>query len=66
MAVRTVEQRLNETQRIYRWRLRELLCAGYDRQSARLLAGDFAVDLHLAADLSRGGCPPATALRILL
>jgi hypothetical protein len=66
MAARTVEKRLDETRRIYRWRLRELLGAGYDRRDARVLASDFSIDLHLAVELPRRGCPPATAVRILL
>jgi hypothetical protein len=40
--------------------------AGYERGDALLLAFDPAVDLHRATDLLRAGCPPATAIRILV
>lgn len=55
-----------EVRVVYRWRLEELLRAGYDRRAARLLAGDFSIDLHLAVDLPRRGCSTKVALRILL
>ncbi len=48
------------------WRLEELLAAGYEAGDARLLAADAEVDLHLATDLPRRGCPHKTALHILL
>jgi hypothetical protein len=48
------------------WRLEELLAAGYEAGDARLLAADIEVDLHLATDLPRRGCPHKTALHILL
>ena len=55
-----------ESERIVSWRLEELERAGYDRFAARELAERMDVDLHLAVALTRGGCPPATALSILL
>jgi hypothetical protein len=55
-----------EPERIVSWRLEELERAGYDRPTARKLAERTNVDLHLAVALVRGGCPPATALSILL
>ena len=51
---------------VLRWRLHELLRAGYARDDAIVLTSHREVDLHLATDLVRKGCPPATALRILL
>jgi hypothetical protein len=51
---------------ILAWRIAVLDRAGYDEGDAVLLAAVRAVDLHLAADLLQRGCPPETALRILL
>ncbi len=48
------------------WRLEELVAAGYEAGDALLLAAHTEVDLHLAADLPRRGCPHKTALHILL
>jgi hypothetical protein len=55
-----------ESERIERWRVEELARAGYDADDAVELAGRSYVDLHLAVQLLERGCPPATALRILL
>jgi cephalosporin-C deacetylase-like acetyl esterase len=55
-----------ESERIERWRAHELERAGYDADDAAELAARHDVDLHLAVDLLERGCPPATALRILL
>ena len=49
-----------------RWRLKELLRAGYTWDQGVMLACRPEVDLHLAIDLLRNGCPPTTALTILL
>lgn len=62
---RTVE-RLDEESAIFAWRLGTLDQAGYDGLSAVLLASSRHVDLHLAVDLLDRGCPPDTALDILL
>ena len=48
------------------WRLAQLLEAGYPDEVAALLATRPEVDLHRAVDLLGRGCPPATAVRILL
>ena len=48
------------------WRLAMLEQAGYEEREARLLAECLEIDLHLATDLLEKGCPPDTALRILL
>jgi hypothetical protein len=51
---------------VIEWRLDELIAAGYERNDALTLARRVEVDLHLAADLPRRGCPHKTAIRILL
>jgi cephalosporin-C deacetylase-like acetyl esterase len=55
-----------ESERIQRWRAEELERAGYDGPDAIELAARADVDLHLAVELLERGCPPSTALRILL
>jgi hypothetical protein len=55
-----------ESERIERWRVEELARAGYDADDAVELASRSYVDLHLAIELLERGCPPRTALRILL
>ena len=55
-----------EEERVFSWRHANLLAAGYDHRLAFKLALQPEVDLHLAIRLRRTGCPPETALRILL
>jgi hypothetical protein len=55
-----------ELDEIVRWRVERLLAAGYDGESALLIALDSAVDLHAAVALVHAGCAPETAARILL
>jgi hypothetical protein len=55
-----------EDDRVARWRLEQLTRAGYEETAALVLADLVDVDLHLAVDLVRQGCPSDTALRILL
>ena len=55
-----------ESERVLLWREEELERVGYERATARDLAERAYVDLHLAMDLLRRGCPADTALRILL
>lgn len=55
-----------EQDRIENWRTEELERAGYSRRAASRLAARHHVDLHLAVDLLRRGCPPELAVRILL
>jgi hypothetical protein len=55
-----------EAEMILRWRFDELARSGYDVESALLLASHVEVDLHDATELVRRGCPPETAIRILL
>lgn len=63
-----VETEIHETEdeRVARWRLEQLLRAGYDDMAALVLAELVHVDLHAAVDLVSRGCPSATALRILV
>jgi hypothetical protein len=63
-----VETHIHETEdeRVARWRLEQLTRAGYEETAALMLADLVDVDLHLAVDLVRQGCPSDTALRILL
>jgi hypothetical protein len=51
---------------VVEWRVDELERAGYGRADAERLAADMSIDLHEAVRLLERGCPPETALRILL
>ncbi len=51
---------------VLRWRFEELRRAGFETEDALIVAADTRIDLHLATALLRRGCPPETALRILL
>jgi hypothetical protein len=64
----TAEQQRNDLadSAIFDWRLSELTRAGYSPADAKLLASDTEVDLRAAERLLVQGCPPATAVRILL
>jgi len=55
-----------EVEAVLRWRFEELLRAGYDAGNALILAGHAEVDLHAATSLLERGCPPETALKIVL
>ncbi len=55
-----------ETDEVLRWRFDVLVRAGYDTGNAMILASRGAVDLHEATNLVLRGCPPETALRIVL
>ena len=63
-----IETPIHETEdeRVARWRLEQLTRAGYEETAALVLADLGDIDLHLAIDLVRQGCPSDTALRILL
>ena len=52
--------------RVLGWRIEQLIGAGFDSDAAFVLALDRNVDLHEATELVRRGCPPATAVRILI
>lgn len=66
MATTSYERPPSEEDEIVRWRFDELVRAGYTWGSALQLAKHGDVDLHVAERLLRDGCPPGTALRILL
>jgi hypothetical protein len=55
-----------EMEEVLRWRFEVLVRAGYDAGNAMILASHAEVDLHEATDLLLRGCPPETALRIVL
>ncbi len=51
---------------VLEWRVETLTGAGFDNVAAVDLACDKSVDLHAAVRLVARGCPPETAVRILL
>jgi hypothetical protein len=55
-----------ELERVELWRLDSLERAGYDAESAAVLAASPEVDLHLAVSLVERGCSVDLALQILL
>ena len=57
---------VTEIDRIEQWRHEELERAGYDPESALVLAASHDVDLYAAVDLLRRGCTVDLALQILL
>ena len=56
----------SERDRIEQWRHEELERAGYDPESAIVLAASHDVDLHAAVNLLQRGCTVELALQILL
>jgi len=67
-SIEALEEVVRETEmeRVERWRAETLEKVGYDSGSAATLAVRHDVDLHRAIALVEHGCPPETALRILL
>lgn len=55
-----------EAEQVLRWRFEELCEAGFDPCDAMVVASHVEIDLHSAVGLLRRGCPPETAVRILL
>jgi len=55
-----------EVERVELWRLDTLERAGYDAESAAVLAASPEVDLHRAVSLLERGCSVDVALQILL
>ena len=66
MTIAQLGEQTLEVDAVLRWRYDELVRAGYNREDAEILARNRDVDLHLATDLVRGGCPSGTAMRIVL
>lgn len=64
--VEVLTTRETESTRIRNWRFEELERAGYGITAATELAERTDVDLHVAVELLRAGCPERTARRILL
>ncbi len=56
----------SEVDAVRRWRFDQLVRAGYEDGDAIELAFHLDVDLHLATNLVRRGCPSSTAVRIAL
>ena len=59
-------ERERDGELVLTWRKEELLRAGYGKRAALVIALNATIDLHIAIDLMRNGCPERTALRILL
>jgi len=57
---------VTENDRIEQWRHESLSRAGYDAESALVLAASHDVDLHAAVQLLERGCTVDLALQILL
>jgi hypothetical protein len=55
-----------EQDRVEHWRAEELVRAGFDPSDAIALAARHDIDLHLAVELVRQGCPYETAIDILI
>jgi hypothetical protein len=55
-----------ETDLVEDWRAEQLEFAGYGPWDAASLARRHDIDLHVAVDLVRQGCPADLALKILL
>jgi hypothetical protein len=57
---------VTESDRVEHWRHQELERAGYDPESAIVLAASHDIDLHEAVNLLKRGCSVDLALQILL
>jgi len=55
-----------ELELVEQWRAHSLERAGYDPESAAVLAASHEIDLHYAVRLLESGCPMDLALQILL
>jgi hypothetical protein len=64
--IEAVRETETEADRVLRWRVDELVRAGYTERLALRLASRRHVDLHQAVELLARGCPPETAARILI
>ncbi len=66
MSIVDVTETSFELERVELWRLDSLERAGYDAESAAVLAASPEIDLHLAVSLLERGCSVDLALQILL
>lgn len=64
--LRAEEPLTHDERELRDWRRDELVRAGFDLEDADILAARTDVDLRLACVMVARGCPPATALYILL
>ena len=56
----------DEILRVLVWRFNQLCRSGFELELATTIATRLDVNLHAAINLVERGCPPETALRILL
>ena len=66
MSAANVTEPFLEVELVEQWRLDSLERAGYDAESAAVLAASPEVDLHFAVSLLQRGCTVSLALQILL
>jgi hypothetical protein len=66
MSTANITESILEVELVEQWRLDSLERAGYDSESAAVLAASPEVDLHLAVSLLQRGCTVSLALQILL
>jgi hypothetical protein len=66
MSTANITESVLELELVEQWRLDSLERAGYDAESAAVLAASPEVDLHRAVSLLQRGCPVSLALQILL
>lgn len=66
MTVATLSEKVTAGDSVRRWRVKELRRAGYGPADALILSGRPDIDLHVAIGLLKRGCPPWTAVQILL
>ena len=66
MSTANITESVLEVELVEQWRLASLERAGYDAESAAVLAASPEVDLHLAVSLLQRGCSVSLALQILL
>ena len=66
MSTVNVSESVLEVELVEQWRVDSLERAGYDAESAAVLAASPEVDLHLAVSLLQRGCSVSLALQILL
>ena len=66
MSTANITESVLEVEIVEQWRLDSLERAGYDAESAAVLAASPEVDLHLAVSLLQRGCSVSLALQILL
>lgn len=62
----SIQSQRRDAAEVLSWRFERLLDAGYDAPTASALAKRVEIDLHLAVRLVRNGCPPETAVSILV